>query len=79
MYKRLPDVVLIQMDERNLPYEAEFDVVAAFDGIGPTGSIAAAFTGGSNGPTEAKLLALIAQQYLLMPDTLVPNTVGRRS
>lgn len=31
--KRLPDVELIQMDARNLPYEAEFDVVAAFDVI----------------------------------------------
>jgi SAM-dependent methyltransferase len=31
--QRLPDVQLLQMDARNLPYEAEFDVVAAFDVI----------------------------------------------
>lgn len=31
--KRLPGVELLQMDARKLPYEAEFDVVAAFDVI----------------------------------------------
>lgn len=31
--KRLPGVELFQMDARRLPYEAEFDVVAAFDVI----------------------------------------------
>lgn len=31
--KRLPNVELFQMDARKLPYEAEFDVVAAFDVI----------------------------------------------
>jgi SAM-dependent methyltransferase len=31
--KRLPGVELFQMDARKLPYEAEFDVVAAFDVI----------------------------------------------
>lgn len=31
--KRLPCVELLQMDARKLPYEAEFDVVAAFDVI----------------------------------------------
>jgi ubiquinone/menaquinone biosynthesis C-methylase UbiE len=30
---RLPSVELLQMDARKLPYEAEFDVVAAFDVI----------------------------------------------
>ena len=31
--KRLPDTELLQMDARKLPYEAEFDVVVAFDVI----------------------------------------------
>jgi SAM-dependent methyltransferase len=31
--KRLPGVELLQMDARKLPYEAEFDVIAAFDVI----------------------------------------------
>jgi SAM-dependent methyltransferase len=31
--RRLPGVELLQMDARKLPYEAEFDVVAAFDVI----------------------------------------------
>jgi SAM-dependent methyltransferase len=31
--KRLPSVELLQMDARKLPYEAEFDVLAAFDVI----------------------------------------------
>jgi len=31
--KRLPEAELLQMDARRLPYEAEFDVVAAFDVI----------------------------------------------
>ena len=31
--KRVPGVELVQMDARKLPYEAEFDVVAAFDVI----------------------------------------------
>lgn len=31
--KRLPGVELVQMDARKIPYEAEFDIVAAFDVI----------------------------------------------
>jgi SAM-dependent methyltransferase len=29
--RRLPDVELVQMDARQMPYEAEFDVIGAFD------------------------------------------------
>jgi SAM-dependent methyltransferase len=29
--RRLPDVELVELDARNLPYESEFDVVGAFD------------------------------------------------
>jgi SAM-dependent methyltransferase len=31
--KRLPDVALLQMDARNIPFDAEFDVIGAFDVI----------------------------------------------